>query len=82
MKKDFLAIYAGITCPHCNVKQTGVERMYNPLSGQWATHDKIDPSVVGYLPGIKCVWSKCGKLITGDDLERITEKVVKYPSDL
>lgn len=83
-KKDFIAVYQ-IVCPYCNFKQTGIVREYNFSTGSLLADSKIPPSSSG--PGIKCCMSKlngeyhCGRLITGDQLEKVTRTAVKSPSD-
>ena len=87
MKRDFYAVHAGITCPHCQVKQTGIERVYDMSTGK-AVEFEVDDKTKRYefYPdkqyAIKCAWSKCGQMITGDDLEHVTRDVIKSPSEI
>ena len=77
--KDFISVHS-IVCPHCNVKQTGVIRLYNIHSLeviQFNNDPIINPDEQF---AIRCSWSKCAKLITGDELEKVTRKSVKSPS--
>lgn len=88
MKKNFIAVYS-IVCPHCNMKQTGVERVYEMATGKIIeVEDGIQE--INYPEeqyAIKCVMDTlngqpfCGKLITGGDLMDVTRFAVKSPSD-
>lgn len=89
MEKNFIAVYS-ITCPYCNFKQTGVVRVYDEKFPNIPIEEhrlEYLAGQVGYILAIKCVMDKlngephCGKLITGDDLAKVTEKAVKSPSD-
>lgn len=77
MDKDFISIHT-IVCPQCCIKQTGIIRMYKWV-GPFAV---VSNHMYKSFAAIKCCSKNCEHIITGDELEEVTRKVIQFPSDL
>jgi hypothetical protein len=77
---DFISIHT-IVCPYCNVKQTGIVRMYNMETEKHVVEGDDDYKSEYVWAGIKCSWSKCAIIIRGLYLDRVTQKAINSPMD-
>lgn len=80
MKRNFIAIYT-IICPECNVKQTGIIRIYDTKTLEPIEIEEDYKPSDNEIFAIRCCWTKCGHLIAGEQLNEVTQKTVSSPAD-
>ncbi len=78
-QKDYISIHPNITCPYCNIKQTGFVQRFNYYTEEIVAEDLVNGHTI---QAIKCIWNRCRKLISGKELEKAIEIKIKYPSDI
>lgn len=80
MKRNFIAIFT-IVCPKCNIRQTGIIRIYNTKNQEPIEIDENVPPGEDEIFAIRCSWSQCKHLIAGEELNIATQKAIKSPMD-